>query len=112
MELCTRAASKWLSTAEFETAQPASAFRPMGQNKGPLPPPFTSAAPPTNSHQPTARGRTRCCQGASPEPKEMIETGWVERGSLRRAGDGEELGGEVDNDGRSDKRLLATKVWM
>jgi hypothetical protein len=42
----------------------------------------------------------------------MIETSWVERGSLRRAGDGEELGGEVDNDGRSDKRLLATKVWM
>jgi hypothetical protein len=42
----------------------------------------------------------------------MIETGWVERGSLRRAGDGEELDGKVDNDGRSDKRLLATKVWM
>jgi hypothetical protein len=43
MELCTRAASKWLSTAEFETAQPASAFRPMGQNKGPLPPPPSPA---------------------------------------------------------------------
>jgi hypothetical protein len=43
---------------------------------------------------------------------ESIDAGWVERGSPRRAGDGEEAGGEVDDTSSSDKRLSVMMVWM
>jgi hypothetical protein len=43
---------------------------------------------------------------------EMIDANCVERGSAWRVGDGEKVSGEVDDDGSSDKRLPAMKVWM
>jgi hypothetical protein len=50
-------------------------------------------------------------QGASLEPKDSIDAGWVERSSPRRAGDGEEVSGEVDDGDSLDKRLPVMKVW-
>jgi hypothetical protein len=74
--------------------------------------PITGAAPPADFNQLAVRSRERCCRGASPEPKESNEAGWVERGSPRRAGDDEEFGGEVDDGRSSDNWLPATKLWM
>jgi hypothetical protein len=74
-------------------------------------PPFTGAAPPADSGQPVVRAGARCCRGAGLKPKESIKAGWVERGSPRRVGDGEEVGSEVDDSGSSDNRLPAMNVW-
>jgi hypothetical protein len=43
---------------------------------------------------------------------ELIETGWEARGSPRRVGDSEGVGGNVGDSGSLDKTLLAAKVWM
>jgi hypothetical protein len=56
------------------------------------------------------RCQTRCSWGASLDPKELIEAGCVARGSSRRVGDGEGVGGDVDDSGNLDKALSAAKV--
>jgi hypothetical protein len=57
------------------------------------------------------RGQTRCGWEPSLDPKELIETGLVARGSPRRAGDGEGVSDNVDDGDSSVKMLLAMKVW-
>jgi hypothetical protein len=60
----------------------------------------------------SGQGPGKVLSRASPEPKELFEASWVERGSPRRAGDGEGVSGEMDDGSNSNERLSMTKVWM
>jgi hypothetical protein len=73
-------------------------------------PPFAGVDPPADFGQPAVTHQRRWYRGGTLDQGEPMGHGRVEGCSTRRAGDGEGVGGDVDDGDNSDKMLSVAKV--